>query len=377
MPTPALDRTCRIGGALVAALVCIVWGSLVGSADAAPMWHPGDAIGEPTGAVAKVAITHEDLDFDLRPLDTGDPVRVRATYQLRNDAAATSASLVFLADHALTGGSTFAVSFDGSAVPATPTKLTVMPDAWKPPTSTPSLIEGQPDVIPYDTIPGTAFQFAVLIPPGQHRLSVDYAVLPGRFRPPDGTVVWQVAYVLAPARQWESFGDLSVTATVPTGWRARSIPDLPREKDTLRGHFVDLPANAMAISASFPVDPHVRSVTDWLLGQWPLFLALMVLTIAYVLLWIRKASGAWVFVPFGATWAVPAVIQWFRNGYITPPGVQYGGGGKCGAVATGCFLLPGALVVVAVAAGLGVLTMVIAIALAALVWSRLRHSGLK
>jgi len=357
----------------MAAAVSAAAGSVLASADAAPMWHPGDAIGEPTGAVAKVAITHEDLDFELRPLANGQPVRVRATYQLRNDAAATSASLVFLADHALTGGSTFAVSFDGSTVPAMPTTLTVLPDAWKPPTSTPSLIEGQPGAIPYDTTPGTAFQFTVLIPPGRHRLSVDYAVLPGRFSVPDQTTIWQITYVLAPARQWESFGDLSVTVALPSGWRARSIPDLPRQGDRLSAHFVDMPANAMTISASFPVDPHVQGVTEWLLGQWPLFLALMVLTIAYVLFWIRKASGAWVFVPFGATWTVPAVVQWFRNGYITPPGLQYGGGGKCGVVATGCFLLPGALVVVAVAAGLGLATMVIAILLTGLVWSRLRQ----
>lgn len=167
-----MPGSCRIGAA-VAALIGVACGSLVAIADAAPFWHPGDAIGEPKGAVAKVAIIHEDLDFDLRPLAAGNPIRVRATYQLRNDAAATSASLVFLADHAQAGGSTFAVSFDGSAVAATPTTLTILPDAWKPPTSTPSLIEGQPGMVPYETTPGTAYQFTVLIPPGQHRLSVD------------------------------------------------------------------------------------------------------------------------------------------------------------------------------------------------------------
>jgi hypothetical protein len=372
MPILALDRVCRIGGGIVAALLCTVSGSLVASADAAPPWNPGDAIGEPTGAVGKVAITHEDLDFDLRPLARGDPVRVHATYQLRNDAVATSASLVFLADHALTGRSTFAVSFDGSAVPATPTTLTILPDAWKPPTSTPSLIEGQPGIIPYDTTPGTAFQFTVAIPPGPHRLSVDYAVLPGRFAFPGQTTDWQIAYVLAPARQWETYGDLSVTATLPTGWRARSIPDLPRYGDSLSGHFVDLPSNAMTITASFPRDPYVQSVTDWLPAQWALFLALLVLTIAFTTLWIRTTSSGWMFAPFGAAWALPALAQWFRTGYVTPPATQFGGG-KCGAVTAGCLLLPGALVVVAVAAGLGLAAMVIAILLAGLVWSRLRQ----
>jgi hypothetical protein len=204
---------------------------------------------------------------------------------------------------------------------------------------------------------------------------VDYAVLPGRFSVPNYTTIWQVAYVLAPARQWESFGDLSVSVALPAGWRARSIPDLTRQGDSLRAHFVGLPANAMTISASYPLDAHVASVTDWLLTQWPLFLALLLVTIALTLLWIRTASGGWMFAPFGAAWALPALVQWFRTGYATPPGAQFGGGGKCGPIATGCVLLPGAVVVVAVAAGLGILTMCIAILLAALLWSRIRRSG--
>jgi hypothetical protein len=80
------------------------------------------------------------------------------------------------------------------------------------------------------------------------------------------------------------------------------------------------------------------------------------------------------FAPFGGAWALPAVVQWMRTGFVTPPDTQYGAG-KCGVVATGCFLLPGAFVVVAVAAGLGILTMCIAILLAALVWTRLRGAG--
>ena len=376
MPSPVLNKRYRLGWSAAAAFLCAACGSLVASADAAPMWNPGDAIGEPTGAVAKVAITHEDLDFDLRPLATGDPIRVRATYQLRNDAAATSASLVFLADHSMTSRPSFGVSFDGAAVSATTTTLTSLPSAWKPPTSTPSLIEGQPGMIPYNTTPGTAFQFTVLIPAGRHQLSVEYAVLPGRFAVPDQTTIWQVAYVLAPARQWESFWDLSVSVALPKGWRARSIPDLTQQGDSLRAHFDGLPADAMTVSASYPLDPHAQSVTDWLVAQWPLFLALLVLTIAFTLLWIRTASDGWVLAPAGAAWSVPAVFQWFRTGYVTPPLPQYSGG-KCSLVAAGCVLLPGALVVVAVAAGLGLLAMVIAILITGLVWSRLRPGPMK
>jgi hypothetical protein len=218
MPTLAV-RGLRLVGLLAVLTVGGAGGwPLAVFADAAPPWEPGDAIGEPTGAVAHVAITHEDLAFDLRALADANPVQVRATYQLRNDAAPTSASLVFLADHALTGASRFAVTFDGAAVAATPTTLTQLPNAWKPPTSTPSLIDGAD--VPYDTKPGTAFQFTAFIPPGPHRLSVAYTVLPGRYSWAGSTTLWQVAYVLAPARQWASFGDLSVRAQLPPGWRS-------------------------------------------------------------------------------------------------------------------------------------------------------------
>ena len=217
--------------------------------------------------MAHVAIAHEDLAFDLRALADGNPAQVRATYQLRNDAAATSASLVFLADHALAGSSTFAVTFDGAAVAVTPTTLTQLPNAWKPPTSTPSLIEGAS--IPYETRPGTAFQFVANIPPGPHRLSVAYMVMPGRYSWPGKTAIWQVAYVLAPARQWASFGDLSVRVQLPAGWRARALPDLTRKGDILEGQFSGLPADGLVMSASFPGDAHVMSIGEWMAPQWP------------------------------------------------------------------------------------------------------------
>jgi hypothetical protein len=370
MAVLALGRRRRLGAAASAAFVAALLGPLGALADAAPPWHPGDAVGEPTGAVARVAITHEDLDFDLRPLADGAPVRVRATYQLRNDADETNAALVFLADHALTGGASFAVTFDGAAVRATPTTLTVLPSAWKPPTSTPTLIDEAK--IPYNTTPGTAFQFTVVIPSGQHRLSVDYALLAGQFSFPGQTTVWQVAYVLAPARQWESFADLSVQAQLPTGWRARSLPGLLRQGDSLQGHFDGLPADSMAISASYPVDAHVQGITEWLLGEWLFFLVLGTVTIACALLWIRKASDGWIWAPAGLGWSIPAAAEWLRTGYLTPPATQYVGG-KCGFVAAGCLLLPGALIIVAVAAGLGLLAMCIAILVAALVWRRARR----
>jgi hypothetical protein len=355
--------------AVTAVIVAACW-PLAALADAASPWTAGDAIGEPTGAVAHVAITHEDLSFDLRPLADASPVQVHMTYFLRNDGESTSAPLVFLADHAMTNGSTFTVSFDDAPVTATATTLTQLPDAWKPPTTTPSLDGGS--WIPYASRPGTAFRFTVLISPGPHRLSVAYAVQPGRMAAPQTTTSWQVAYILAPARQWASFGDLSVQAQLPPGWRARAIPALDRTQDRLAGHFVGVPADSMVFSASFPVDAHVQAIPEWMWSQWPLFAGLLLITIAGTAAVAWPTGRRWLLVPFGALWAGPAAWLWMATGYVTPPAAQYSTG-KCGFVAAGCLLMPGAVTIAVIAAGLGVLAVVIPLLIGTVIWGRLRR----
>lgn len=359
-----------LGTLAVAAVIVAACWPLVALADAASPWTPGDAIGEPTGAVAHVAITHEDLSFDLRPLADVGPVQVHMTYFVRNDAESTSAQLVFLADHAITNTSTFAVTFDDAPVAATATTLTVLPDAWKPPTRTPA-IDGVSS-IPYFTTPGTAFRFTVLISPGPHRLSVAYAVQPGRMAVPQMTTTWQVAYILAPARQWASFGDLSIQAQLPAGWRARAIPAMDRTQDTLQGHFVGVPADSMVISASFPVDAHVQTIPDWMSSHWPLFAGLLLITIAGTSALSWPTGRRWVLLPYGGLWAGPAAWVWMGTGYITPPATQYSTG-KCGFVAAGCLLMPGAAIIATIAAGLGVLAVAIPLLILAVVWGRLRR----
>jgi len=361
------------GAAVLAVLVCALATCfpVAARADAASPWQAGDVIGEPTGAVAYVAITHEDLAFDLRPLADAKPVRVSATYQLRNDSTATKAPLVFLADHALTGASDFTVAFDGSPLRATPTTLTRLPDAWKPPPATPSLNNGEE--IQYSSRPGTAFAFTAVIPPGSHRLAVAYDVLPGSFNARDAAIVWQIGYVLAPARQWASFGDLSVSVRLPSGWRARALPELARVGDTLVGQFSGLPADSLAISAAFPQDPHVMSLQAWTATQWPLIVILLVITVTGAIVGGIFTAHRWPFLFSGLMWAVPAVWQWFSSAYVMPPEGQGGGAGKCGCVTLGCALLPGALLVAVIAAGVGVLAVVVPMFVTAAIWARLRR----
>jgi hypothetical protein len=361
---------CSRGALTIAAVTVAACWPLVALADAASPWTAGDAIGEPTGAVAHVAITHEDLSFDLRPLADANPIQVRMTYFLRNDAASTSAPLVFLADHATPNGSTFTVMFDDAPVAAVATTLTQLPDAWKPPMTTPALDGGSS--IPYSATPGTAFRFTVSITPGPHRLSVAYAVQPGRMAAAQMTTIWQVAYILAPARQWESFADLSVQAQLPAGWRARAIPALDRNQDTLAGHFDGVPADSIAISSSFPFDAHLRSIPEWMWSQWPLFTGMLLITIAGSVALSWPTGRRWLLLPFGGLWAAPAAWVWMGTAYVTPPATQYSSG-KCGFVAAGCVLMPGAVIIAMIAAGLGVLAVAIPLLIVGIVWGRLRR----
>lgn len=59
--------------------------------------------------------------------------------------------------------------------------------------------------------------------------------------------------MLAPARQWEGFGDLNVTVRVPAGWSVATRPDSRRQGDTLSGHFDGIPGDAVGITTRMPL----------------------------------------------------------------------------------------------------------------------------
>ncbi len=366
--------------AILASAVADGW-PVVAWADAASPWIPGEVIGEPTGAVAHVAITHEDLAFDLRPLAATNlepqPVHVSATYQLHNEASSTAAPLVFLADRALPGGAAFRVTFDDSPLAATATELRQVPDVWKPPGSTPSL-DGR-SRLRYDSRPGVAFSFTAVIPAGAHHLSVSYNALPGQWGAYGdnlGTAIWQIGYVLAPARQWASFGDLEVQVQLPSGWRARAIPELTRVGDRMVGQFAGLPQDTLAISAAYPTDPHLMTFEEWMAPQWPLFFLLLLVTAAGAAATPGFTRTRWPFILSGVMWAVPAAGLWMARAYVTPPqGQLVGGKGALILSGCGCLVLPSALLVAVIAAALGVLVVVTSMAVGAAVWARVRRAG--
>ncbi len=82
-------------------LVCVVLvaAALPGRAraNAGSPHEEGDPTGEPSGALAGMAVERETLTIDLRPLAAAAPAWIEAAYQIRNDGAARTVDLVFVA----------------------------------------------------------------------------------------------------------------------------------------------------------------------------------------------------------------------------------------------------------------------------------------
>ena len=265
MPRPL--RALASGALLVLALPAALLANM------ADPHHPGDAVGEPSAALAGLVVEHESLRVDL----SVSPAAVEAVYTIRNDSSAREVALEFLAlgltesyDDSLgaqtlaSGEARYAVTLDGQPVEAEATDSLLVPQVWVRDVSTPQIGGGStryatpiPPVYgssPEDTLrwaPG--FRFRPGIASGMHEIRVRYPVDlaiyddPGHPRP-----LHQFAYSLAPARRWAGFGRLDVEVTLPAGVEAASSPALTREGDRLTGSFQGVPADLLTVSFREP-----------------------------------------------------------------------------------------------------------------------------
>jgi hypothetical protein len=136
--------------------------------------------------------------------------------------------------------------------------------SWAPPVTTPTA-DGDGE-LGYEVHRGDSDPaFSLRLEPGEHELVVRCtADASASFTEP--TVTWQLAYVLAPAREWASFGGLDVEIIVPERWRAAASPALVRDGDTLRGSFDALPSDAIAIATQMepPFSYSALVAASWL-----------------------------------------------------------------------------------------------------------------
>jgi len=240
----------------------------------------GSRVGEPAGGLRDVFIEHEALGFDLRPLQDGKPAWVEATYRVRNDGQPRVIDLLFVANGLARG--THTVTVDGRAVASTPGVAGALPASWRAPAATPAL-DSAGGTLPYEPAGEGTLAFRVQLPAGRHEIRVRYPAAASAFSVNDLTPVWQLGYVLAPAREWGGFGGLDVRVEAPRGWRVATQPSLRREGNAWVGRWTAIPADAFAISAQKP-EP---SSGPWYL----LWLALTGLVLAG-LCWVGWRMGA-------------------------------------------------------------------------------------
>lgn len=253
LPDHERSALARRAGAGLVRLCLLLLCALVPAGAAANMANPvepGDRVGEPSGDLRSIAITRERLSIDLRPVAERRPARVEAVYRVNNTAGPRRLSLVFVAN-ALTEGER-GIWLDGRAVPyqaaaAAPGEL---PESWRAPQTTPGIGGGEP--LEYEVEGEGSLRFSLDLPPGPHEIRVVYPATPTAHSAGDPTIVWQLGYVLAPARQWASFGGLDVEVWLPEGWSAESSPGLRREGDRLVGAWDRVPADALSLAAQAP-----------------------------------------------------------------------------------------------------------------------------
>jgi hypothetical protein len=211
---------------------------------------------------------------------------------VRNDAAARRLDLVFVAPGMDDGD--VQVTLDGQPVAsrfeASPEES--LPPSWRAPESTPSLGPTQP--LRYEARSSGTLHFALQLPPDRHTINVRYAAQASAYSGDAPTRYWQLGYVLAPARDWASFGALDVAVSVPAGWLAAANLPLERRGDVLSGQFDGIPSDTLAVTTRLPAGAAADPLLVFVLA------ALLVVGISvWTGRWLaQRRWSLWLSVPF-------------------------------------------------------------------------------
>lgn len=234
-------------------VVCFTFPSpVLANSAAPPIPARGKFALEPNG-VESIHIVNEVLNIDMRPLFKKRQAEVEVIYDLDNVGTAQELELIFA-----TGSpnvAEFEVWIDDTQISteALSDYDSQLPESWMPPESTPGL--GSRDKLSLIAdIPPQAVRFFVDIPQRKSQLTVRYKTFATQNWYDAPVITWQFVYILAPARSWASFGNLSITLDVPPDWEIATAPTLERQsKSRLTGNFDGIPADAIAISTRKPV----------------------------------------------------------------------------------------------------------------------------
>jgi hypothetical protein len=207
--------------------------------------QPGPA-GEIIG-LKDVVVQRETLTFDLRPLAEASEARMEVVYQFTHLGPENTFDLIIVNNCFQDRG--LVLKLDGQDVPCVRVDNPNLGPSWRPPMMTPG-IDTDPLAFPYASQRG--WKGRVKLTLGEHRLEARYAAGAASHRGESPIRYWQLAYVLAPARERMNLAQLDVTVRLPEGWRHASDPDLKRQGDTLQGTFNQVPADFLAFTVQAP-----------------------------------------------------------------------------------------------------------------------------
>jgi hypothetical protein len=233
-------------------------------ANIGPQWW-GELGAEPRG-VKGVAITREKLTIDLRPVASLRPVEVEAVYYLDNGGAAKKLDLVFVSG--VPELSDFEIVLDdrptiGRLVPVLEDSASreEIPPSWKPPRLLPGIGRDGVYTMFRSQMRRPAFlAFKVELPRGASTLRVRCRARAAGADEGYPTATWEFPYILAPARDWDGFGRLDVTAYLPAGWQWTSRPALESDGSVLRGSFEGLPADCLVVAVRKPLGSELEDM---------------------------------------------------------------------------------------------------------------------
>ena len=270
---------------MAALLLAMLFTAPRAEANAGPPYYANGKIAAEPSGMAGITIAHETLVIDMRRLPASPPsmlgksdppkpsypIDVSVAYSITNSGPAREIALIFASGAPSTAG--FSATLNGRPIAAQPATDVAVPAEWQPPATTPGLngkdliyldpardtFDAQ-QVEPWGHYPRIAersatssYAFTATIPAGDSVLAVRYQAEPQQHRSggyTDQLKSYQFAYVLAPARAWDGFGDLDVTVHLPACWAAASRPELARAGDELRGSFDAVPADALALTVA-------------------------------------------------------------------------------------------------------------------------------
>lgn len=225
-----------------------------------------------------IAIQQENLVIDLKNKDFA---QVSATYFIQNQKKIEDLELVFVAEGLVENN--FEVMLNNQKVSTKLQEITQMPTSWLAPDS---VLVSSNRYIPYyhagyqpsDTLSqryrksqvankkSQNIFFKLTLPEGKNEIKVTYKAQTNRFFDKNNiTSLSEFVYILAPAKNWQSFSRLNVKILLPVGYNATNNLGLkyadtdknPTLNPVIEKSFDNIPADYLSVVLSYDASKYL------------------------------------------------------------------------------------------------------------------------